>query len=271
MRTSTASLAVIRRPGADGSPSYLAQWNEKWKAFNLVGGHKRDSESHRACLVRELAEELGIVPGPDDPDAAAAGQQPGPLCHIAREPLGRLEYEGYSQSAGERSFYRIELFAVGLSPAALAHVERDRANRWLAEAEIEAGRCGDGKAVSDTLRQHWGWLRRHEPMPAAVYWLRAAQQRLCEALGEQQPGGAALARECDQVARQLRQLFPQARAIIVRNRLPDKALARSHELTVEVIGPGKGPARVVLPATNLCCLRQTHRVQVGGHERAPGA
>src|SRR5262245_27230315 len=81
MRISTASLAVIPQSGSDGMLRYLAQWNDKWKAFNLVGGHKRGSESHRACLVRELFEELGIGPGPNDPDAAARS---GPLCRVAR-------------------------------------------------------------------------------------------------------------------------------------------------------------------------------------------
>jgi 8-oxo-dGTP pyrophosphatase MutT (NUDIX family) len=161
MRTSTASLAVIRRPSTDGLPLYLAQWNDCWQAFHFVGGHKDDDESHRACLVRELFEELGVLPQPDDPDAGGLPQT-GPRCHVGAAPLGRLEYEAFSRSAGERSFYQVELYAVELSPEAIAHVANNPNNRWVSESEIEAGRCGDGKAVSDTMRHHWGWLQRHE-------------------------------------------------------------------------------------------------------------
>ncbi len=167
MRTSTASLAVIRRPGPDGMPRYLAQWNDGWQAFSLVGGHKYPTESFRACLVRELFEELGVLPEPGDPDAVVIPQS-GPRCRVAGEPVGRLAYEAFSQSAGERTFYQIELYTVELSSEAVAHVEQDENNRWLSEAEIEAGRCSDGKAVSDTMRHHWSWLQRHESSrPAA--------------------------------------------------------------------------------------------------------
>src|SRR4051794_4861026 len=110
MRLSISSLAVIRRAGPDGLPRYLTQWNAGWNAFNLVGGHRHDGESHRACLVRELAEELGLSPGPDDPDAAAAPGHGAPRCRVAVRPAGRLEYEGFSRSAGERTRYEIELF-----------------------------------------------------------------------------------------------------------------------------------------------------------------
>ncbi len=175
MRTSTASLAVIRQPGPDGMPRYLAQWNERWQAFNLVGGHKHENESFRACLVRELSEELGILPEPGDPDGAGLPEN-GPRGRVAREPIGRLEYEAFSQSAHERTSYRLELFVVDLTGDALAHVAQNKSNRWLSEPEIEAGRCDDGKAVSDTMRQHWYWLRRHESSLPPV-WAMHIQER----------------------------------------------------------------------------------------------
>src|SRR5262245_5104151 len=100
MRLSVSSLAVIRRTGPDGLVCYLTQWNAGWDAFNFVGGHKHDDESHRACLVRELAEELGLYPAAADPDSAAAPPGNGaPHCRVAAEPLGRLEYESFSRSA----------------------------------------------------------------------------------------------------------------------------------------------------------------------------
>src|SRR4051812_5138231 len=91
-RISVASLAVIRRSGPDGLPRYLTQYNAKWQAFSAIGGHKRDNESHRACMVREIAEELGVFPYLDDPDALAASTvvQPedAPRCRVAMVPLG---------------------------------------------------------------------------------------------------------------------------------------------------------------------------------------
>jgi 8-oxo-dGTP pyrophosphatase MutT (NUDIX family) len=210
MRRSTASLAVIRRPGPDGRPLYLAQWNEKWKSFNLVGGHKKENESFRACLVRELFEELGIVPEPGDPDGLAG---PGPTCLVGKAPLGRLDYEAFSQSAGERSSYCIELFGVDLSPQAEEDISRDQNNRWVSEAEIEAGRCADGKAVSDTMRHHWGWLRRHEKASGAcvVLWTYRARRVLRRCLPDPDADAAPYQ---DHLCRVLRDTFPHCSIVV---------------------------------------------------------
>src|SRR4051794_32210010 len=108
MRSSVASLAVVSR-FESGQALYLARWNGGWQAFNLPGGHKRDGETHRACLVRELAEpdELHLPPPPDDPDAAAAPSvadvDPARVfVRVDAEPLGRMVYEAFSQSKSER-------------------------------------------------------------------------------------------------------------------------------------------------------------------------
>ena len=58
MRQSLAALAIVEQPG--DPPRWLVQWNERWQAYSLVGGHKRDDESFRDCLRREVAEELGL-------------------------------------------------------------------------------------------------------------------------------------------------------------------------------------------------------------------
>jgi 8-oxo-dGTP pyrophosphatase MutT (NUDIX family) len=136
MRQSEAALAIIRRPGRS-SPEYLTRWNEKWQALNFVGGHRHLDESFRDCMLRELAEELG---------PAATGAR------VGEKPLARLEYTAFSKSAGQDTAYVMELFDVELVPAALAAVSADPANCWLSSEAVLAGRAGDGRAVSDTVR-----------------------------------------------------------------------------------------------------------------------
>jgi len=119
MRESQGALALIRRPGRDG-PEHLVQWNEKWGALHLVGGHRRPEESFHDCLCRELTEELAVQPGVD--------------CRVAERPLAHLEYAAFSQSAGEETAYTMELFEVGLAPAVVAQVSGDPRNAWVGEA-----------------------------------------------------------------------------------------------------------------------------------------
>jgi hypothetical protein len=55
----------------------------------------------------------------------------------------------------------MELFGVELSSGAHPEVETNSENRWLAEAEIQAGQPRDGRPVSATMR------RLHEAMGSA--------------------------------------------------------------------------------------------------------
>jgi hypothetical protein len=71
--------AVFRRASA-GGPGWLTRWNDKWRAFHLVGGHRRADESFRYCCVREVAEELGLGEGAD--------------FRVGERPLARLEAAG---------------------------------------------------------------------------------------------------------------------------------------------------------------------------------
>ena len=164
MRQSVASLAVIRQ-SESGVALYLAQWSDRWGAYAFVGGHKEDGETHRACVVREVAEELKLLPADNDPDLSAAlntGLEPNtaPRCWIAPTSIGRLDYEAHSVAAGERTHYLIELFEVRLSDAAAALVATDPINRWVSESDIERGRASDGKPISDTVRHHFVWLKK---------------------------------------------------------------------------------------------------------------
>ncbi len=124
MRVSEAGLALIRRTGADGSVEYLTQWSDRWERYSLVGGHVEPGESFRACCVREVEEELGLVEGESfrvAPEAVAPG----------------CEYRAVSGSAGVETLYRLQLFATELlTPAAESRVNADPANRWLTEPEI---------------------------------------------------------------------------------------------------------------------------------------
>lgn len=138
MRRSVAAFALIRQ-STDGRRHWLAQWNRRWQAYNFVGGHKRDPETFRDCVVREIGEELGLRPDVDfmtDPEAIA-----------------HYEYSAFSRPSEEETEYIIEVFAAEVAgPEAFEKVTRDPNNRWLSEAEIRAGRCDDGRPVSETMK-----------------------------------------------------------------------------------------------------------------------
>ena len=139
MRRSIAALALFRRD-ADGQTLWLARWNEKWRRFHFVGGHKRPSETFRECVEREVAEELGLTAGAD--------------FRCADEPLAHLEYTAWSHGAGQETAYEMELFDVELCrDSARQKVAADSANRWVSQTEIVAGRCADGRPISETMAQ----------------------------------------------------------------------------------------------------------------------
>jgi 8-oxo-dGTP pyrophosphatase MutT (NUDIX family) len=135
-RRSVAAVALIRRRYG-GPMRHLVQWNANWAAFHFVGGHKRPGETFRDCLVREVGEELGLAEAVDF--AAPA------------EPVVHLEFDAMSASTGRMTAYTMEVFEVEiLGDAALAKVAANPENRWVSEAEIHSGRCGDGTPISPT-------------------------------------------------------------------------------------------------------------------------
>ena len=137
MRISQASMALITRSGPGDNPRWLAQWNEKWQAFNLVGGHRKSDESSRDCCVREVVEELRLRPEVD--------------FVVATEPRVVLRYEAFSRSSQTVTQYEMTLFEVKLAMEADAIIDANLANRWLTTAEIQAEQCHDGKRVSETM------------------------------------------------------------------------------------------------------------------------
>jgi 8-oxo-dGTP pyrophosphatase MutT (NUDIX family) len=137
MRSSVAAFALILRDAAAGRVEYLAQWNDGWNAFHFIGGHKRDSESFHDCCVRETAEELGLVEGPD--------------FRVAAERRHHLRYVHFSERVKVDTDYTVELFDVELVGDAVSAVEVNLDNRWLTESDLRTGRCRDGRAVSPTM------------------------------------------------------------------------------------------------------------------------
>ena len=138
MRVSIAGLACIRRVGAAG-PEYLTQWSDRWGMFSLVGGHVEAGETFRECCVREIEEELELTVGVG--------------FSIAERPFrSEVEYTAMSGGAKVETRYRVELFAVELTTAAVARVNAKPANRWLTPAEIAAGTTTDGQPISAQVR-----------------------------------------------------------------------------------------------------------------------
>jgi len=138
LRRSEGGIAVISRAGRGGRPEWLAQWNEGWGAFFLIGGHREGGESFRACVTREVGEELGLAP-----DTYAVGN-----------PVARLQYVAPSRSAGELTEYDQHLYAVSLSDAAREAVgedERRLALRWVSAGEVRRQEAEDGRPVSETV------------------------------------------------------------------------------------------------------------------------
>ena len=137
MRQSEAAVAVIRRQTDDGQTRWLARWNAKWQASHFVAGHRCPAESFRACLIRELSEELGLR---ESAEYSKANSPPLPL-----------DFSAWSVSALVETRYVMELFDVELVPGAQSQVAGDPQNCWLNESEIENRRSHDGKAISVTM------------------------------------------------------------------------------------------------------------------------
>ncbi len=138
MRQSFAAIALIHRE-EKGQKLWLAQWNAKWGAYHFVGGHKRPAETFRECLVREVAEEIELGEGAD--------------YQVSSAPPIHLEFADFSESTQAQTCYIMELFGVDLGSGAQAKVDRNAENRWLTDAEIEAGRTRDGQPVSLTMKR----------------------------------------------------------------------------------------------------------------------
>lgn len=137
---SEAGLALIRRDGPGRVSEYLTLWNDRWARFSLPGGHVEPGETFRVCLVREVAEELGLTDGTD--------------VWVAPEPIAPVcEYRAVSAAAGVVTLYQAALFAVDLlTPDAAERVHRNSACRWVTEPEIRQLACtSDGRPIASQV------------------------------------------------------------------------------------------------------------------------
>lgn len=140
MRISEAGLALITRPGPDGTTEYLTQWSDSWHMYALIGGHVEAGESFRTCCVREVSEELELTPDID--------------FRVAPDPVMPLrEYTAISKAAGVPTLYRVELYATELvTDEARKKVDARPENRWLLLSEIRKMFTVDGKPISAQVK-----------------------------------------------------------------------------------------------------------------------
>lgn len=145
MRQSESALAYIT--GCDPQePVWLAQWNERWQCYHFVGGHRDDDESFRACVARELDEELQLREPHD--------------CSIAPQPQLRLEFDAESVSTRATTHYVMQVFEVRLTDVARTAISARAGNRWLTADEIEQRCTSDGRQVSDNMARVLGNLQQ---------------------------------------------------------------------------------------------------------------
>jgi hypothetical protein len=137
MRQSLGTFAIIRSSEKNEPTRWLARWNEYWRSYNFVGGHKRADESFRECIIREICEELNLYEGSE--------------FVVAEMAEAHVEYSAWSKSAGHMTEYAIELFSVYLDRSAEEKITRDPSNRWLLESEIRSLTCADDRPVSNTM------------------------------------------------------------------------------------------------------------------------
>jgi len=136
LRRSEGGIALIQRMIA-GKREWLAQWNDNWKAFFFIGGHREGSETYRECVIREIEEELGLT---------------AVECPVAATVAHHLEYRAISSSAGELTQYTMELFETQPTTTGLEKIARDPMNKWLGEEEIRRLEAHDGRAVSVSMQ-----------------------------------------------------------------------------------------------------------------------
>lgn len=151
LRQSQAAAAVIcaRR---EGSLQWLVRWNNKWRCYHLVGGHREAGESFRDCLIREVKEELSLCEGDD--------------FFVGKEPLAHLEYEAWSESHGEQTLYIVELFAVKIADLdGLLRAGQREDIRWATRSRIEDGRFADGLPIAAATNR---WL-------AHIHWTNPSE------------------------------------------------------------------------------------------------
>ena len=127
---SEGGIALITRE-VNGETQYLAQWNDKWKAFFFVGGHREKGESFRECVIREVCEELELR----EEDF-----------QVSKMLIRKQKYLAISKRTEALTSYEHEMFAVDIKKT-LPPVSK---NLWLSRNEVLNGEANDGRAISQT-------------------------------------------------------------------------------------------------------------------------
>ncbi len=135
LRRSEGGIALIQRTIA-GKREWLGQWNDNWKAFFFIGGHREGTETYRECVIREIEEELGLTEAE---------------CPVVATVAHHLEYRAISRGAGELTRYTMELFDSQPTPVGMEKIARDPMTKWLDEDEIRRLGAQDGRAVSVSI------------------------------------------------------------------------------------------------------------------------
>lgn len=135
LRESQAAVALARTR-TPGGWAYLCQWSDTWRALHFVGGHREPGESFRECAAREVQEELHLTA-----DQFA----------LPAEPLARLEYVAFSESARVPTWYLMAVFPLVLSDDARRRAEGEPENAWVGPADVRRGTTADGRRVSPTV------------------------------------------------------------------------------------------------------------------------
>lgn len=136
LRHSEGGLALITRI-VNGEKQWLAQWNDNWKAFFFVGGHREPEENFRECVIREICEELELNSD---------------QFQVAESATNRLEYIATSRGAGVPTAYTMEVFETTLSPEMEFRVDVDHQNAWLTEKDVRNLTVGGVRPISVTVQ-----------------------------------------------------------------------------------------------------------------------
>lgn len=121
-RISEAALALITRTNALGHAEYLAQWNNNWDAFSLIGGHVEEGETFRQACLREICEELECSRNEID---------------VALYAYSTLRFRENSRAAKLETDYHWQMFTARLADGVLQQLPDSC--EWLAAESIRTG------------------------------------------------------------------------------------------------------------------------------------
>ena len=135
-RQSLAALAFITRVNSFGQPEYLTQWNCRWNAYCLIGGHVEDGESFRQCCMREIEEEL---------ECTSVDYE------LAPYPYATLRFPEFSKAAREDTDYHWQVFLARPTSELLERLPDDCV--WVQAHHILSGRTSDGQPIAEQVKR----------------------------------------------------------------------------------------------------------------------